>query len=391
MNKNILHTEVQDFINGNLHSNTSKLLFKGSPFKHVTIQEIVEQIEAKKKAEKKLPTWFNTPNIYYPNKLNIEQTSSEISAAYKATLVSGVSLIDLTGGFGVDTFYFSKKIDHIHYCELDAELAAIVAYNFKLFNAKNIDVHAVDGIRFLQQNNSLFDWIFLDPSRRDSSKGRVFLLQDCIPNVPENLELLFEHCDNILLKASPMLDITQGIKELKWIKEIQVVAVENEVKELLFILQKHYEGKSLLKAVHLYKNNLEIVESNVYIVREATYSKPQKYLYEPNTAILKAGLFNEVSIQYSTNKLHVNSHLYTSDNLIDFPGRCFIIRTIIPYNKKAIKTALPELKANITIRNFPETVAQIRKKTGLKDGGSYYLFFTTDIMDKHIVLVCTKA
>ena len=390
MNAVILHTEVQNFINQHLNSEISKLIFKGSPFKDITIQELAEQIQAKKRCENKLLTWFSTENIYYPNKLNIEQTSSEITAEYKSTLISADSLIDLTGGFGIDAYYFSKRIKQVLHCEINPELSKIVQHNYEQLGVKNIRTFAEDGIEYLKSKKEHFDCIYIDPSRRNDSKGKVFLLEDCLPNVPKYLDLLFEYADTILIKVSPMLDITSAINELKFVKEVHVVAVTNEVKELLFVLEKSYKGAIKLKTINIATTKKQTFES---IYKEAStvgFSSPKNYLYEPNTAILKAGLFNELT-ELGVHKLQQNSHLYTSDALIDFPGRQFKIQHCVAYDKKQLNRLIPSKKANITTRNFPETVVQIRKKTGFKDGGSHYLFFTKDINNKHIVLVCEKV
>ncbi len=391
MNKHILHIKVQDFINKNLNSDISKLLFKGSPFESVTIQELVEQIESKHKSISKLPSCNGIENIYYPNKLNIEQTSSEITAKYKANLLSGNSIIDITGGFGVDTYYFSKRFKEVTHCEINTNLSEIVAYNFQLLSADIISVVAKDGLKHLQTQREQYDWIYIDPSRRNDLKRKVFLLKDCLPNVPENLDSLFNFTNNVLIKASPMLDITSAINDLKFVKEIHVIAVQNEVKELLFILEKAYDKDISIKTINITKGTEQTFESEFKKEAKATFSEPLAYLYEPNSAILKAGLFNEVSNQLKLYKLHKNSHLYTSNNLIKFPGRQFKISRQLPYNLKELKKVLSVMKANITVRNFPETVAQIRKKTNLKDGGDTYLFFTTDINNKCIVLICEKG
>ena len=391
MNTNILLKETQDFINNNLKSDITKLVLKGSPFIEVSIQEIAEQIEAKKRCEKKLPTWFKTANIYYPNKLNIEQTSSEITANYKANLVSGNSLVDITGGFGVDTYYFSQKVNTVTHCEINKELSKIVTHNFQELNVKNIKTVVGDGIEFLKNSSQQFNWIYTDPSRRNDVKGKVFLLKDCLPNIPENLELLFEKSNHILIKVSPILDITSAINELNFVKEIHIIAIENEVKELLFILEKNYTQQIEIKTINLNKNENQYFNFSLKSEVTTTYSEPKLYLFEPNSAILKAGAFNQISSQLQIDKLHPNSHLYTSEKLIDFPGRKFEITRCISYDKKQLKKLIPTKKANITTRNFPETVEQIRKKTGLKDGGNQYLFFTTDLNNNHIILICKKV
>jgi 16S rRNA G966 N2-methylase RsmD len=390
LNKNILHTEIQEYINNNLNTDTSKILFKGTTFPNVTIQEIVEQIEAKKKCKNKLPTWFSTQNIYYPNKLNIEQTSSEVTAAYKSNLVTGNSLIDLTGGYGVDTYHFSKKMETIIHCEINENLSEIVAHNYQELGVKNCKIIPKNGLNFLQKSVENFDWIYVDPSRRNDTKGKVFLLKDCLPNIPENIDLLFEKSNNILIKNSPILDITSAINELKYVKEVHIVAVHNEVKELLFILEKNYINSPITKTINVSNENIQQFNYQLFNSTTSSYSLTKEYLYEPNAAILKSGGFHEVSAQYKVEKLHQHSHLYTSDELIDFPGRRFRILHTITFDKKKLKKLIPTGKANITTRNFPQSVGQIRKKTGIKDGGNQYLFFTTDMNDKRIIIICEK-
>lgn len=391
MNLEILKPEAQQFIHDNLNSDTSKLLFKGSPFETLSIQELVTQIVSKKKCAKKLPNWYKTENIYYPPKVHIEQTSSEITAAYKSSLVSGDSIIDITGGFGVDCYFFSKKIKKVTHCELDINLSTIVKNNYEQLKIDNINLVSGDGIAFLKNNNSKFDWIYIDPSRRDSSHKKVFLLKDCLPNVPDNLDLLFSKSDHILVKNSPILDLSKTIEELRFVKEIHIVAVQNEVKELLFVLKKNYIEAIQIKTINYTKNNTQLFDFKHIKRNSSNYSEPKKYLYEPNSAILKSGGFHEISSQLKLEKLHQHSHLYTSEKRIEFPGRTFLIKGMCSYHKKEIQKFLPENKANITTRNFPETVAQIRKKTKIKEGGSTYLFFTTVHSNKHIVLICSQV
>ena len=391
MNKSILNIDIQDFINKNLNEDPARLILKGSPFPEIKIQEIADQIISKRKCEKKLPTWFQTNSIYYPNRINIEQTSSEITADYKATLVSGISLVDITGGFGVDCYYFAKKINKVVHCEIAPDLSHIVRYNFKIMRVENVKTATENGLDYLRRDNKRYDWIYADPSRRNDTKGRVFLLEDCSPDIPKNLDLLFEFSDNVLLKISPLLDISATIKALKNTKEIHVVAVNNEVKELLFLLQKNYTAEITLRTVNIKNKTIEIFDSSSNQKAKASYHLPCNYLYEPNAAILKSGLFNEVSSQLNVYKLHSNSHLYTSENLIEFPGRRFRIVQSTVFDKKKLLQLIPSGKANITTRNFHQSVAQIRKKTGIKDGGSVYLFFTTNLHNKPVVLICEKV
>ncbi|CAM1343266.1 THUMP-like domain-containing protein [Tenacibaculum amylolyticum] len=389
MNPNILRTEVQDFIKSNLNTEISAMIFKGSPFPEITVQELANQIIAKGKSVKKLPTWFHQNNIYFPQKISIEQTSSEITALYKSELVEGNSLIDLSGGFGVDTYYFSKKIKKVTHCEINKDLSKIVGHNFKQLETNNVTLINEDGIQYLKDNDVTYDYIYIDPSRRDATKNKVFLLKDCTPNVPETLDILFSKSENIIIKTSPILDITSTINELSCTKEIHIVAVNNEVKELLFVLKKGFTDNIRIKTINILKDKKQ--EFQFEISNEQSlhkeYAFPKKYLYEPNAAILKSGGFHEIPQIFELQKLHEHTHLYTSDNLIDdFPGRKFQIEKIMPYNKKQLLKYLPEKKANITVRNFPKTVAQIRKETKIKDGGEIYIFFTK-LQDNSKVLI----
>lgn len=391
MNPEILSPEVQQYITANLEADTAKLLFKGSPFSNVSIQELVTQIISKKKSQTKLPNWFKTKNIYFPPKVNIEQTSSEITAKYKSSLISGESLIDITGGFGVDCYYFSKKIKEVTHCELNTKLSTIVNNNYQQLKINNIETVSGDGIDFIINSKKKYDWIYIDPSRRSEQNQKVFLLKDCLPNIPENLDLLFQKSSNLLIKNSPILDLSKTIEELKFVKEIHVIAINNDVKELLFLLKKNYTKKVLIKTINFNKNKEQYFDFQLNNKKISIYSEPKKYIYEPNSAILKSGGFHEISYQLKIEKLHQHSHLYTSNELIEFPGRRFYVNHVCNYNKKEILKHLIDKKANITTRNFPETVAQIRKKTKIKDGGSNYLFFTTVNNNKLIVLICSQV
>ena len=391
MDSLILNPNIQEFIQKQIGVSISKLALQKNPFPEVEWISILNQIEAKNKAKEKLPTWFKTANIIYPSKISVEQTSSERTAEYKSNLIKGDSLIDLTGGFGVDDFYFAKKIKNVTHCEINSELSEIVKHNFNQLGAININCIAGDSLVTLDSTSIKWDWIYIDPSRRNDAKGKVFMLKDCLPNVPENLDFFFEKSDAILIKTAPLLDIAAGLSELQNVKTIHIVALENEVKELLWELHENYSGAITIKTANLTKETIATFEFQLNeAITEANYSLPQRYLYEPNSAIMKSGGFNEVSTVFQLNKLHRHSHLYTSDELIDFPGRIFEIQESVPYTKKELKTHLENSKCNITTRNFTETVESIRKKWKIKDGGNLYCFFTTDMNNDKIVLICAK-
>lgn len=391
MDLNLLNHNVQNFINKNIDENIAKLALQKNPFPEIEWITILSQIEGKAKSKTKLPHWFSTKNIIYPSKISVEQTSSEKTADYKTGIVSGESLIDLTGGFGVDDYYFAKKMKMVAHCEINLELSKIAEHNFAQLLVKNVDCYSNDSLSILKELKTKWDWIYIDPSRRNDAKGKVFMLRDCLPNVPEHLDLFFEYSDSILIKTAPLLDITAGLSELNNVKTIHIVAVENEVKELLWELNKIYSGKVNIKTVNILKEKLNTFEFMLDESSETSeYSLPQKYLYEPNSAIMKSGGFDEVGTFYNLHKLHKHSHLYTSSTKIDFPGRIFEIENAIPYHKNNMKKFIEGTKCNVTIRNFPETVESIRKKWKIKEGGNQYCFFTTDENDNKIVLICKK-
>jgi predicted transposase YbfD/YdcC len=381
---------VQQFIKDNTGKPVTQLALQKNPFPDIEWTEVLGQIAAREKAKDKLPTWFATNNIIYPSKISVEQTSSEVTANYKSGLVSGESLIDLTGGFGVDDYYFAKKVKHVLHCEQDLHLSSIAKHNFEALGAVNIECMPGDSSEILGILKKRWDWIYIDPSRRNDAKGKVFMLNDCLPNVPEHLHTYFDYAHNILIKTAPILDLSAGLHELHSVKTIHIVAVNNEVKELLWILEHGFKGMPTLMAINLVKDGEDIFTTSYEPADEAPYSLPKKYLYEPNAAIMKSGAFDAVAHHYSITKLHRHTQLYTADTLIAFEGRRFIIDEILPYQKAELKS-LEGKKMNVTVRNFPLAVEDIRKKWKIKDGGDTYAFFTTNIKNEKVVLVCSKA
>lgn len=382
------------FIQEHLQDDVNKLLLQGKRFPHLPVSDLVLQIQARQKAKSKLPNWFSKEQIVFPPMISLEQCSSEATAAYKAGTIEGEVLIDLTGGMGVDISAMAMRFKQAIHLEQNQELSEITAYNFRQLGINNVAFYAQNSIDFLQNYPQRADWIYLDPARRDHSGGKVFRLQDCEPNILEISDLLFEKSGNILLKTSPMLDIDLAVSDLQHVYKIAVVALENEVKEVLFYLKKGFIGEAEKTAVNILKNNrieefsfTKSLETGTYI----TYSQPLKFLYEPNAAILKAGAFKIIAQKFKVQKLQANSHLYTSEALVpDFPGRVFEIEAVCKLDKKEILKYLPDKKANITTRNFPLTVRQIRDKIGISDGGSVFLFATTDQFNQKIILICKK-
>lgn len=387
----LLQPEIQEFIRNHTQHDVKKLALQKNPFAHAQWADVLGQVAARQKAKDKLPTWFAAENIIYPSRISVEQTSSEAAAAYKAKLISGKSLIDLTGGFGIDDYYFSKKVQQVTHCELNHELSAIAKHNFEVLGAANIKCIPGDSFNTLTSGNQTWDWIYIDPSRRNDAKGKVFMLADCLPNVPELLDTYFKHSDNILIKTAPLLDITAGLSELKNVKAIHIVAINNEVKELLWILEKDFSGTPNLVAYCHNKDNDELFETPYNTEYPYGLSLPLNYLYEPNSAIMKSGAFTAVTSKYNVAKLHAHSQLYTSNELIDFPGRRFKIQEILPYAKQEMKQHIEGKKMNVTVRNFPLKTEDLLKKWKIKDGGDTYTFFTTNKEGDKVVLVCEKV
>ena len=390
MNFELLTPEVQAFLIANLPQKATKIALQKSPFLKVSAAELAQQLVGKQKAKAKLPNWFKCLNIYYPPSLNIEQTSSEKTANYKANLVSGNILVDVTGGFGIDSVAFSKKMNHVYHCELNKELQTIAKHNFKALKINNITSNFGDGIEFVFANNCV-DWIYIDPSRRNNAKGKVFLLEDCIPNVPKVVDDLLEKTTSILIKTAPILDITVGLKALKYVKDIHVVSVNNEVKELLWVLSKSNTESVKIHMVSIFDAFTSHLTATVNAEENsiATFSNPKQFLYEPYAVCMKAGMFNWLSKKFNIYKLHKQTHLYTSEQLIDFPGRKFEVIATYPFNKSSMRSFIKS-KTNVVSKNFKLSVSEIRKKYKLQEGFENYLFFVTDHTNKSVVINCKK-
>lgn len=386
----ILDAYIQKFINSHINSSASDLMLKASSYPEWDMKTIAQQLVGKQIAKKKLPTWFQNNEILYPVRLSMEQCSSETTAKYKTTIINSGRGIDLTGGFGVDTIFLSKQSESLIYCERNEDLASLVNHNFKALNQHNCEVHVGDGVEYLK-NLKKIDWIYVDPSRRKESQ-RIYRLEDCEPNVIDLIGLFFDKAENVLIKTAPLLDIQQTLRDLKSVKEVHVIAVNNDCKEVLYLLEKDFTGETQIFCVNLKKEHIEEFRFTLSEEREALnlYSEPLEYIYEANTAIMKAGAFKSIASKYELYKLQKNSHLYTSQNLIsEFPGRIFKVKEVLNLDKKSL-TKLPK-KANLACRNYPHKVEVLKKKLKINDGGNKYIFATT-IKEKQLkLIVCEKV
>jgi 16S rRNA G966 N2-methylase RsmD len=385
LNNKILAIAAQDFINKHLYDDVHKIAMSKSGIDGVDAKELANQISAKKKSQKKLPTWFSTPLIYFPPVLSIEQTSSEVTAAYKATLATGETLIDVTAGFGVDSYYFSKKIKSTVHCEINKELLQIVTHNAQILGQHNTRFENADGLIFLKDSNIHFDTIYIDPVRRGTT-GKVFMLKDCSPDVVANLDLLLERSSILIIKTAPMLDITAGLNELKNVSEIHIVSVRNEVKELLWVLKKGNDSVVRIIAVTINDQIKSFAfdrngEEQEQIILDF---EPHGFLYEPDAALLKSGAFDLIAKRYGLNKLHSQTQLYTSEVINPvFPGRIFRINRILsPGELKKEK----QLTGNVIVRNYRDTPENLIKKYKIKSDDKRFLIFTESKLSGFIIV-----
>ena len=362
----------------------------------VDIAHALTQIAGRQLIEHKLPSWYELDSIIYPVRISLEQCSSELTARYKASLLSGKSFVDLTGGFGVDCAFIAKKFHEATYVERQKELCEIVACNFSSLKLDHIKVENIDTVDYLREMSPV-DCIFIDPARRSETGRKTVAISDCEPNLNEIQDVLMQKAGYVLVKLSPMLDISLALKSLRNVYQVHVVSVGNECKELLFLMREDYASEPEFICVNLKAGRDQVAFSSLQSEEKETKitctPEVKKYLYEPNASILKAGFYKKLAAEYNVDKLHSDSHLYTSESFLpDFPGRIFQIEDVVSMNKKELKSAFQgETKANIATRNFPISVAELRKKLKLKEGGEIYLFATTLANGKHVLLKTIKS
>ncbi len=375
------------FIIEHKHDDVRTLALQASKYNDINIDEALIQIAGRQIAEKKIPSWAKEDQIQYPKHLSMEQCSSEVTARYKASLVSGNTLADLTAGFGVDFSFIARNFKKADYVEQQAVLCEIARHNFNVLGLNHASVHCTDGVQYLTTMEPV-DCLFLDPARRDANGGKTVAINECEPDVCKLEPLLVEKGKKVLIKLSPMLDLHSALNELKSISELHVVSVNNECKELIIILENdairsQKANKEVTISCEQVVNNFPSQHFSFTLSEEKASACPiaekiQNYLYEPGAALLKAGPYRLLASRFGVEKLQANSHLYTSEELVDFPGRRFQVLGFSKFGKKELKAFMQDIdKANLTVRNFPTTVAELRKKLKLKEGGDIYLFATT--------------
>ena len=373
----------------------------------IDIKWCLQQIEGWQKAREKLPRWAGTDGLWYPPVLSMEQCSGEQTAEYKRGIVCRLlpeasdrqAFADLTGGYGIDFSYLAPLFGTSTYVERNPELCRIAGHNFGQLHLDGASVVCADSTQFLEQGGMACGLVYLDPARRDNAGRKTVAIADCTPDVVQLQDRLMAVGRFVMIKLSPMLDISAALSVLRHVREVHVVSVRGECKELLFVLDSKYEGSPTYYAANLgiagevfTCTDEQRKRAPLRVAEEHVASDSATCLYEPHASILKAGLQDVLCERYGVAKLHPMSNLFVSASPVpDFPGRSFCIVASCGFNKKELRAMLAGVsKANITVRNFPASVAEIRKKLRLAEGGDVYLFATTVADGSHVLIRCTK-
>lgn len=387
----IIDEKTMEFIRAHREEDVRALALKAQRYPEVDMRVAVTQIEGWQAAREKLPAWAAAEGIIYPVKLSMEQCSSEATARYKASLMNGIRFADLTGGFGIDCSYLASGFEKAFYIERNEQLCTIARHNFSLLGYNHIEVVQGDSREVLATLPHC-DWIFIDPARRDDCGRKVAGLAQCEPDVVQLRELLLQHADSVMIKCSPMLDITAATKELQGIDEVHVVAVGGECKELLLIMRRESTTPTL-HCVNILPTSIQHFSCPLADQAVAEYTNElDAYLYEPNAAVQKGGCLRALASRLQMKMLHPNSNLLTSARVVDdFPGRRFAVMASGGFSKNEVRRLLQGIeRANITVRNFPDNVATLRKKLHLADGGDDYIFATTLADGSRRLVLCKK-
>ena len=387
-----------EFIRIHADEDVRQLAFLGKKNPEVDMAYALDQIVGRQKARVKIPSWASIDGIVYPPHISMEQCSSEQTARYKASIAGyGDKIVDLTAGFGVDMAFMSAGFKQAVHVEMQPQLCAISSENYKLLGLNHVQVVCSDGVGYLHQMEHA-DLIFIDPARRDQHGARTYGIADCTPNVLEIIDEMLQKADRVMIKLSPMLDWQKTVADVGNVSQVHIVSVGNECKELLLEVKN---GKGEKVKVFCVNDDqvfsYEIGETHPFTPSPLHPFTPSPlhsftFLYEPNASVMKAGCFNLISHRFGITQPDANSHLFLSDKLVEgFPGRRFVIERVSTMNKRELKEALAGIdKANVAVRNFPLSVADLRKRLKLKDGGDVYIFATTDAKKGHLVMVCRK-
>ena len=385
------------FIRAHLNDDLPHLLLSAARYPEVDVPFAVEQIAARKHIREKLPTWYADNRLLFSSKTAAEQCSSECTARYKLRLMEGERrLCDLTGGLGVDSCYFAQKAEQVIYVESSAKCFEVAMYNFSILQARNIKGLHADAKHVPDRVTA--DVFYIDPSRRRKDGRRMFALQDCEPDVTKLLPVLLRNAPKVILKLSPMLDLRHTLALLPGTVAVHVLSVRNECRELLFIVKRDADTLSAPEICCVnYSADGREQAFRFFLPDEQTCApmlctQVESYLYEPNASILKAGAYKQTAWRTGAKKLHVHSHLYTSETcLSDFPGRIFRVEEVIPFHGRTCRTIARDIpQANLSVRNFPLTAEELRKRIRMADGGDTYLFATTLVDNKKVLIRCKR-
>ena len=386
-----LTAEEKQFIRDHASDDANRLLLGAKKYPQLDVPFLVDQILSRRQIREKLPSWYANEDLIFPAKIAAEQCSSERTALYKQRLVSSSdTLCDLTGGLGIDSYFFSRKVRQLTYIERFPVYCEAARHNFQVLGADNITVRNENSVDIVSDLPEV-DVFYLDPARRGEGNKRVFALSDCEPDLPRLLPLLLQKAPRVIAKLSPMADLQQTVSLLPGTVAIHVLSVRNECKELLFDIRR--EAAVSTPPVYCVDFTTTFTVEEERNAPLTLAAQVGTYLYEPNASVLKAGAFKSVAQQYGLEKLHVSSHLYTSDILVaGFPGRSFRVEKVLPFSNKVCKSITQEIpQANITVRNFPMSVDDLRKKTKIQEGGDVYLFATTLSDGGKVLVVCRKV
>lgn len=388
-------TELREFIIQHKDDDTDSLLLSAKRYPDIDVPYAVDQIEARRRLKNKLPEWYAvSDDLIMGGRIPAEQCSSEVTAKYKRSLVLGESLCDLTGGMGVDLYYMSRGLKSAIYTERQHHLCEAAEHNFNVLGADNITIHEGDGMELPIPD---VDTIYLDPARRAGDGSRVYEVSDCEPNIIEWQDELLSHCKRLVTKLSPMADIQRTVERLHNVTDVHVVAVKGECKEVLMVQSSEPSTDDI--NIHCVDFVTEGILEHHYRMKDeaeasATYcgDDVSTYLYEPDVTLMKSHAFRHICKVYGVDKLDADVHLYTSDSLVDnFPGRRFVVEEELDFSSKMLKTLKRNIpQANITSRGFVLTADELRKRAGIKDGGSVYLFACT-VMGRKVIVKCKKA
>lgn len=390
----LLQTAVQTFIQSQLHTPATSLAFQSHVFEGVAYQQVLQQLQLKQKCKFKLPLWFEASNILFHEQVNLEQASSSLTAQFKSKLLDGYtsSLVDLTGGFGVDSFYFAQQVAKVHYVEPNADLLDLVQHNHQQLQAHNITHHCGTAEEWLPRLPPAQVY-YLDPSRRAGAQ-RVYDLKDCTPNILELWPQLLNQCQLLMVKLSPMVDVQYLIQNLPHIKAVYIISVQNDCKELLVLAEHQYTQEPIIRAVNLNEEEQELFEGT-YSKESSSllgYGAVQTYIYDPYTSLHKSLLYKSIGTHYNLTGLHPQTHLYTNSDLtMSFAGRIFKVLYTGPVDKKKVSSFLPTKQANIITRNTPFKPDVLQKKLGLKDGGDRYVMAYKNHLQHYELVVAERV